>query len=50
MSKHDARVTLHQLRDAAIEAQDMCADRTADMLRTDRMRLPAVKRLPLDLR
>jgi uncharacterized protein with HEPN domain len=60
MSKHDPRLTLQQLRDAAREAAAMCGGLTPEALCADRMRTlavercfeiigEAVKRLPPDL-
>ena len=61
MSKHDPRLTLTQIREAAHRAQLLCAGTTLEMLRQDWIRLTsferqfeiigeAIKRLPLDLR
>ena len=61
MSKHDPRVTLQQLRDAAQEAQAMCQGLTLESLEANRILTlafercfeiigEAIKRLPLELR
>ena len=61
MSKHDPRVTLQQLRDAARDAASFCAGRTLEELTRDRVQVlalercfeimgEAIKRLPMELR
>ena len=61
MSKHDPRVILQQLRDAARQAESLCQGRTLQQLQADRMRTLAferclgivattIKRLPANLR
>ena len=44
MSKHDPRVTLQQMRDAARKAQSLCAGESLEKVTGDWMKVAALKR------